>query len=337
MNESKGIKELIKALEGLKDNKKLYIQTHNFPDPDAIACAFGLGSLLKSFGIKSTLCSVGQIDRISAARMISSFGIELFEYDDIKDNMSEDDYIICVDSQKNAGNITDLKGDEIACIDHHPTFKQVEYKYKDVRIVGACSTLIAQYFFDAKITPSADVATALLYGMKMDTMQFSRGVTPLDIEMFGFLMPLCDAKKLKTLETNSIEFNDLKAYGAAIENIHLLGTNGFAQIPFACPDGLIGAISDFILALEEVDVAVVYSIRDGGIKLSVRSERDDVDAGELARSSLKGLGNGGGHATMAGGFVPISNILAHLGTDFDSLIEERFMSTILRMKQAASL
>lgn len=329
MSETKGIKELIKAISGLKEGRSLYIQTHNFPDPDAIASAFGLQSLLSHFGIKSKLCSVGQIDRISAARMISSFGIELFEYNEIKANMSEDDYIICVDSQKNAGNITDIIGDEVACIDHHPTITPVEYKYKDVRITGACASIITQYFFDEKITPSPDVAAALLYGIKMDTMQFSRGVTPLDVDMFGYLLPLCDNKKLKSLETNNIEFNDLKAYGAAIENIHLLGTNGFAQIPFACADGLIGAISDFILALDEVDVAVVYSIRDAGVKFSVRSERDDVDAGKLANLTLKTLGGGGGgHATMAGGFVGADALPCHLGDDLDSLIEERFMSQI---------
>jgi len=35
---------------------------------------------------------------------------------------TKSDYIICVDSQKNTGNITDFIGDEVACIDHHPIF-----------------------------------------------------------------------------------------------------------------------------------------------------------------------------------------------------------------------
>ena len=35
----------------------------------------------------------------------------------------------------------------------------------------------------------------------------------------------------------------------------------------------------FILSLDVVDVAVVYSINSDGIKFSVRSERADVDAG----------------------------------------------------------
>ena len=63
-------------------------------------------------------------------------------YEEIRDEMKEEDPIICVDSQKNAGNILDFVGDEIACIDHHPTFVKEEYLYKDIRITGSCSTLI---------------------------------------------------------------------------------------------------------------------------------------------------------------------------------------------------
>ena len=31
--------------------ERVFIQTHNFPDPDAIACAYGLSELLKAKGI----------------------------------------------------------------------------------------------------------------------------------------------------------------------------------------------------------------------------------------------------------------------------------------------
>ena len=34
--------------------ERVFIQTHNFPDPDAIACAYGLSELLKA---KGTACS----------------------------------------------------------------------------------------------------------------------------------------------------------------------------------------------------------------------------------------------------------------------------------------
>jgi len=63
-------------------------------------------------------------------------------------------------------------------------------------------------------------------------------------------------------------------------------------------------IMDFILSLEEVDIAVVCAVRADGIKISVRSETRSVNAGELVRSALADIGDGGGHAAMAGGLIP---------------------------------
>ncbi|MCR5685772.1 MAG: DHH family phosphoesterase [Lachnospiraceae bacterium] len=309
---------------------KVYIQTHNIPDPDAIGSAFGLQRLLSHYGITADICYDGDIDKLSSSKMLDMFNITMYADQDIADDMKEEDYIICVDSQKNAGNITDLKGDEIAAIDHHPTSSasaEVKYLYKDVRIVGACCTLITGYYQTLGITPEPEVATALLYGIKMDTLQFSRGIKDEDIQAFGFLNPLVDQAKLTKLEMNNIEFSDLKSYGAAIENVQVFDFLGVSFIPFACPDAMVSIVADFILSLIEVDVAVIYCERPDGLKFSVRSERENVHAGELIAKALNGVGGGGGHASMAGGRIPASNV--HLLGDFkNNSITERFIKAL---------
>ena len=282
---------------------RIYIQTHNFPDPDAIASAYGLWRLLQLHGIPARLCYDGRIDKLSASKMLDIFQIHMISYESLRPELKENDYIIYVDSQKNSGNVTDFVGEEVACIDHHPTFVKAEYQYRNIRIAGACATLIAEYYEALGHEPDRDVATALLYGIKMDTLQFTRGVTDEDIKMFGFLFKYCDHEKLAQLERNNMEFNDLKAYGAAIESIELYDRTGFSCIPFSCPDALIAVLSDFILALIEVEVAVVFSYREDGIKLSVRSEDPEIHAGNLIHEALAGIGNGGGHAGMAGGLI----------------------------------
>ena len=296
------LKDLVEMCRKHRD--PVYLQTHNFPDPDAIASAFGLQRLLALYGVGSRLCYDGRIDKLSASKMLEAFHIEMVSYESLKAELRETDWIICVDSQKHAGNVTDFVGDEVACIDHHPTFAPIEYPYQDIRITGACATLIAEYYELSGNEPDRDVATALLYGLKMDTLQFTRGVTELDIKMFGFLFPRCDQEKLADLERNNMEFADLKAYGAAIESIELYDKVGFSCIPFSCPDALIAILSDFILALIEVEVAVVYAFREDGIKLSVRSEDPNIHAGNLLHAALERVGNGGGHASMGGGSVP---------------------------------
>ena len=47
-------------LECIHD-KHIFIQTHNFPDPDAIASAYGLKVLLEKKGIWATMCYKGRM------------------------------------------------------------------------------------------------------------------------------------------------------------------------------------------------------------------------------------------------------------------------------------
>jgi len=317
------VRELIKICEG----RKVYIQTHNFPDPDAIASAYGLQRLFEQFGIPSRIIYVGRIDKISTTKMIETFNIELTSHDSISSELKSDDYIICVDSQKNAGNILDVTGEEIAAIDHHPTFVHVDYRYFDQRIVGACATIITGYFRDLGIKPDKKTATALLYGIKMDTLQFVRGVTPEDIDAFKFLFDYIDKDTLLKLEGNNMEYKDLQAYGEAIENIQLYGCAGFSKVEFACPDALIAILSDFILSLIEVEVAIVYSEREDGVKFSIRSERAQVNAGAVIKKALDGIGSGGGHAAMAGGFVTKESF-EKLGNYADDVVRDRFLDAM---------
>lgn len=315
-------------LVALLNGHNVYIQTHNFPDPDAIASAYGLQNFLKYYGIESTLCYYGRIDKLSTRRMLTAFGIDIYSKDELAD-MKDEDYIINVDSQKHNANVMDFIGEEVACIDHHPTFIEADYKYRDIRIVGACATLIAEYFKMCNIPIDANTASALCYGIKMDTADFSRGVTDLDVEMFAYLYPKADKDKFSSMFSNTMEFKDLKAYGAAIESIKIYDQTGFSYIPFECPDALVAMISDFILALNVVDVSVVYASRDNGLKFSVRSENKEINAGRVTYYALEGIGSGGGHQEMAGGSIDKTN-MEKLEPDIHLSIQKRFLDSIGR-------
>lgn len=320
------MQEFLTFIETLK-NENVHIQTHNFPDPDAIGSAYGLKKLLAYYGIEADICYEGMIDTLSSRKITDVLGIEMKSHKEIQEELSENDVIICVDSQKNGGNIKDFVGEEVASIDHHPTYVEVEYQYKDIRKVGACATIITDYYEKLGVPMSKNVATALLYGIKMDTLQFSRGVTLEDIHAYEYLFTRVDNQMLARLESNTMEADDLRAYGEAIENIKIHQAVGFAALHFPCPDALIAKVSDFILSLEEVEVAVIYSYRDAGIKFSVRSEIAHTKAGEVAHNAIGDLGNGGGHDAMAGGFIPKEN-MDKLGAYPDDTITEMFLREI---------
>ncbi len=304
----------------------VYIQTHNFPDPDAIASAFGLQQFLDYHGIPSTLCYDGRIDRLSAKKMLDTFQITMRSKSEIA-HMTEDDSIVLVDSQKKNSNVTNLIGREVACIDHHPIFFPYAYEYQDIRPVGSCACLIASYFRDTDTPISQNCAAALAYGIKMDTADLTRGTTDLDTQMLAYLFPRADWDLVKAMYSNTMEFDDLRAYGAAIQNIQIFDGVGFAYIPFNCAQALIAIISDFILSLDVVTIAVIYAMQTTGIRFSIRSEKPNVHAGILISQALQDYGSGGGHPSMAGGMIPDANVPL-LGPDIHTSIRHLFLDAI---------
>lgn len=312
-------------------NHTVYIQTHNFPDPDAISAAFGLQQFLAYYEISATLCYDGKIDRLSAKKMLETFEITMYSKDNLP-FMTEQDFIVLIDSQKKNSNVTDLIGDEIACIDHHPIFFSYDYIYQDIQAVGSCASMIASYYqrTNTPITPIC--AAALAYGIKMDTADFTRGTTALDTEMFSFLFPRSDWKLVTDMYRNTMEFNDLQAYGAAIQNIQIFDGTGFAYIPFNCAQALIAIISDFILSLDVVNIAIIYAMQTDGIRFSIRCEQNSPHAGNLIAKALCSLGSGGGYPSMAGGMIPSSNIHL-LGEDIHLSIQRIFLNAIAEMEK----
>lgn len=320
-----------KKLISLLERHKVYLQTHNFPDPDALASAYGMQVFLKAHGIEAIICYAGNIEKNSTKRMIEEFEIEAYHIDELSD-MREEDYIVTIDAQKNNSNITDFVGNEVACIDHHPTSVACHYEYSDIRICGACASIVADYFLKSDTTLDCNTATALLYGLKMDTDSFNRGVTEFDIEMYAYLHKRADNHKIINLYNNNMEIEDLVAYGDAIRNIEIYENVGFAKISFDCPDALIAMISDFILGLDVVEFAVVYATRNGGYKFSVRNETEYYHAGSITQRALADVGGGGGHFSMAGGMIP-AECMSKLGSRPEFRIRERFLNEIKEEKR----
>lgn len=313
-------------LLGEINREHVYIQTHNFPDPDAIASAYGLQRLLELRGVHATLCYKGKIDRYSTGKLVEIMGIELLNVDDLEKVLSDDDEVILVDSQKGNSNIIDITGDEIICIDHHPNNDLFAYRFSDIRPeFGACATMIAQYFYENNVPMDRKIATTLTYGIRIDTNNLTRGVSKFDIEMLYRMYDDCDYNIISMLENSVLCFEDLVAYSKAISSIEVHDDISFADTGTDCP--VIADISDFMLALKEVTFSVVYSAKDGGIKLSVRSERTALDAGKVIGKALEGIGNGGGHASMAGGFVPFDGNVQEKAALLDE-IKRRFIAVI---------
>ena len=66
-----------RLVEEIGRRSPVSVQTHDFPDHDAIAAAFGMQRLLEREGVPARIVYAGDIQRDSLRRMISDCAIEV--------------------------------------------------------------------------------------------------------------------------------------------------------------------------------------------------------------------------------------------------------------------
>ncbi len=312
------IHELVELLKKAPD--EVFVQPHNVPDPDAIASSFGLQQLLIELGVSCEIVYEDEIEKANSVTMLETFAIEMRHSADVY-TLGAEDWTVLVDVQKENANLTDLVTDEVACIDHHQYNGPQGYQFEDVRPeVGSCSAIIAEYYQEAGIEPRSVVATAMVYGILMDTDNLTRGASALDVDSFYWLYKFVDMSRINDLKANEISIGDLQDYAQAFTSVEVYDEIGFLRLENA-NDSLLGAASDIVITITGVNVVVSYSIRDAGIKYSTRSVTPEVNAGALVRHIVEGHGIGGGHDSMAGGFIKR-----------ESLPESRSVDTFTRVR-----
>jgi nanoRNase/pAp phosphatase (c-di-AMP/oligoRNAs hydrolase) len=291
--------ELLKVIGA---RRPVYVQTHDFPDCDAIASAFGLQMLLKNAGVPSRIVHRGDLQRDSLRRMIRDLGIDVGQASGIE--IAPRDLIVIVDGCKGSKNVTELAGDEIAVIDHHDVKTPDNVPFVDIRPgFGACATLIYGYYQEPRVEIPREVATALMIGINMDTAFLTRQVSKEDIQAYADLYSRADVRLENSILRNSIQTRDLEFYRHALANVQVRDGVAFCWFPEGCNQNLLGILGDFFITLEEAEFVVLCARNDGVINVSVRSEREDWNASRVVQAALNGIGFGGGHADMAGGII----------------------------------
>lgn len=321
------LEEILSYIKG----KKVYVQMHNFPDPDAIASAYGMKNLLEAEGIIAEIVYKGSIVKTVTSKMVELLNIDILEIKCVEE-LDRDREVIIVDAQKGNANIVDTHSDKTICIDHHPIYKSNNYVFQDIRPeVGACASIIASYYMENNIEIDMHMATALLYGIKVDTADMKRGVTQLDLDMFYKLYNIANHKVLNKLDTSVRQYEDLKAYAYAIANVSIHEDACFASTGDNCQEALIASICDFIMTLDGIDFALAYSAKEEGVKLSIRSS-GVYDAGCISNHALMNIGNGGGHEHMAGGFISYASLKDKTPAGIRKLIEDKFLTELRNQK-----
>ena len=285
---------------------RLAVVMHDNPDPDAIASALALARIAATVGVEADPCYFGDISHQENRALVNLLGLDLVELDPGDDLTAYDGIALVDHSRPGVNDGLSPETDVDIVVDHHQPRAPVEANFVDLRRdVGSTSTLLAEYLRRAGITPEESLATALLFGIRIDTNDFSREVSAVDFEAAAWLLEHADLSLLDQVESPSMTSAVVETLARAIRNRDVRGDALASNVGAITDRDALAQASDRLLNMEGVRIAVVYGFKDGTVYVSGRARGTDVDLGETLRDALDAIGSAGGHADMAGAQIPL--------------------------------
>lgn len=299
------------------------VLTHDYPDPDCLASAFGISDLLSFWGIKSSIISFGGfVGRAENRAMIRFLNIKTVPF--VLTEIEDFEKIILVDSFPGKGNVSLPVSTPVdAIIDHHPNdpLPGSTFFYDIRKDFGATSTIITKYLLEAHCPITPKLATALFYGIKTDTGDMRREVSPDDVECYKYLFDIMDHRLLSRIENPDRDVEFFKIIHKAAESAVTYDTVGYTHLGVVSTPDYIAEMADLFHSLEKLEWMICSGLFKNQIFYSLRSKNDDnagINAEKLA--AILG-GSGGGHSRVAAGRIPIE-------TDNANKVLEKFEYTL---------
>ena len=293
---------LRRLLATLRDAPEpLAVVTHDNPDPDAIAAALALADLAERVGVDAEAGYTGRISHQENRALVNLLELDLRDLDGVDVPETYGSVALVDHAVPGVNDSLPSSVEPLIVIDHHPPEDGVDAPFTDVRpALGATATMLTQYFETVGVEIDTTVATALLYGIRIDTRDFTRGVTEADFGAAATLVDRADPSVLDRVESPSIAGSVFAVLSAAIRN-RIVRDDVVTSCVGELPDrDALPQAADELLAMEGVCVAVVYGHTDSTVYVSARARGAGVDLGEALRDAFGTIGSAGGHADMAG-------------------------------------
>jgi len=314
-------RERLKELRTLVgETERVAILLQDDPDPDAIASGIALRTLLGRNKQTTPLFSFTEITRPENRAMVQLLEIEVARASG--ESLQGYDKVAMVDVQPPYFNGRLYRADIV--IDHHPGYPTGSAVFEDVRVrYGATSTILTEYLITAGERISERLATALLYGIKSDTLMLSRRVTDDDLQAFTYLYPLANYNLLRRIERPELPLSFARILARAMGRMTVRDQLGVIHLGPVKRDDLIVQMADFCLQFEGAEWVAVSGKLAGNLVIAVRNHGAGRSAGDVVRKLFGDIGSAGGHRNMAKAVIPLDAWRRREGSTHDRRIEER--------------
>jgi nanoRNase/pAp phosphatase (c-di-AMP/oligoRNAs hydrolase) len=296
-----------RIVSAFKGRGRFLVQTHNNPDPDSLACAMTIRYLVeRETGEDTTIAFGGVVGRAENRAMVRQLHIPLTQGDLV--DYSRYDFIAICDTQPGT-NYSSLPDGLVpnVVIDHHAM--RPETRGAEVAIVepeyGATSSLVAEMLLAKGVPIPTEIATGLYYGIKSETQNLARDTTEIDVEVYRALEPFVDRRLLARIESGRVPRDYYTEVLTVLSTATVQGRVVWADLGLLRVPDMVPEMADFLLRLEGMRWSCVMGDYLDTLYVSIRTSDPDADAGVAIRKAVSGMGSAGGHASMAGGQVPM--------------------------------
>lgn len=290
------------------------------PDPDSLSSALALREILERRRATTPIASLGKITRPENRAMIDLLGIDIEEEAD-PEAIRERGAIAMLDVQPPyfGGKFDNVD----LVIDHHPPKTGYSARFRDVRQnYGATATILTEYLQASGTKISQRLATALLYGIKSDTVNLQRATSTADLQAFCLLYPLANGNVIRRMERPSIDLPDLEALGRSLSRIVLDDGVLALHLGPVTREDVIPQFVEFCMQVQGVLWAAVSGVYEGDVVISVRNVGYVESAGRRMGAFFDQFGSAGGHRSSAKAVIPVEVFEKNFGPISDGTIRK---------------
>ncbi|WP_394742574.1 DHH family phosphoesterase [Natronococcus roseus] len=282
-------------------DSRMAILTQDSPDPDSIASAAALQAIADHLEVEADIVYLGDVGHQENRAFVNLLGIDLVQWDEI-DDTGVYDTVALVDHATSSEMNLDID----IVIDHHEGEETYDPEFVDIRPnMSSTSTIMTKYIQEFDMNVSEEVATALLYGIRAETLDFKRDTTPADLTAAAYLYPFANHDTLEQVESPSMSPETLDVLAEAITNRDVQGSHLVSNAGFVRDREALTQAAGHLLDLEGVTTTAVFGIADETIFLAGRSKDIRINIGKVLDDAYGEMGETAGHSTQASAEIPL--------------------------------
>ncbi len=317
--------ELQKTLLAHRHDRQLVI-LQDFPDPDALSCAWAYQLIAQQYDIKCEIIYAGALshqENIALVRL-TNLPIQRWTPQTLKTkDLSSYQGFVLIDNQGTTSQLLSAVQQAgiplVVLVDHHSIQGDLQSEFEDIRpYVRATATIFTQYLqtgllaLDTSINQHVKCATALMHGLRSDTNRLMQAQEE-DFMAAAYLSRFYDAQLLNAILQANRSKRVMDVIERSLKNRIVQNNFSIAGVGYLRYDDrdAIPQAADFLVTEENVHTAVVYGIvhdEDDELEIvigSLRTSKLTLDPDEFIKEAFGQDSAGrffGGGRTSAGGF-----------------------------------